>query len=478
MAKFKNKEQIINLTIAVLATSAILISYWFCQSVLKLSSSQTLIILVIEYFILMLGLLFAQKPSLGVLVLIAVLPFERLPSLEIAGYTVKINQLIIAATGLAYLIFIIRNKSFKLRAPEIFWWLMLFLVSLMVSAVGAENLTRTALVFGFTLLAISGYFLIVQLIDNIKKLKLALNIIFGVIVVISLFGLYQYLGDKYGLSTSWTGLRLEYTHLVLSFPRIQATFIEPLFFANYLIFSLSITAVLFVSDQIKMKWYFLAIFFVILLTDFLLTSSRGAAIGLAASFLLILIFKLKSFWSIKKLIFIISVFAITSGSVLILLGPAAKQFFVHSQAPIKSTNEPSSQERLSNYQLARKAFLEHPIIGLGLGNFGTYYNQQTKTTAPTWRIDNNQYLEILAETGTIGFLAFAGLLVVIFIKSFQAYFISKDKWLKAVILGAICGFMGILVQFNFFSTLYIIYIWAFLGFLVAAQKIANLQKSS
>jgi F0F1-type ATP synthase assembly protein I len=61
---------------------------------------------------------------------------------------------------------------------------------------------------------------------------------------------------------------------------------------------------------------------------------------------------------------------------------------------------------------------------------------------------------------------------VIFIRSIKAYIITKDIYLKATILGLNSAFLAILVQYNFFSTLYIMHIWVLIGLIIAVQNIA------
>jgi TctA family transporter len=85
-------------------------------------------------------------------------------------------------------------------------------------------------------------------------------------------------------------------------------------------------------------------------------------------------------------------------------------------------------------------------------------------------------LELLAENGAVGLIAFIVLCLAILIRSAVAYFRSQDKLLKALILGLSLALVGILVQYATFSTLYIFHIWFLIGLLAAICNVALSQK--
>jgi O-antigen ligase len=86
-------------------------------------------------------------------------------------------------------------------------------------------------------------------------------------------------------------------------------------------------------------------------------------------------------------------------------------------------------------------------------------------------------LELLAENGAVGLIAFAILCLAIFFRAAVAYFRSQDKLLKALILGLSLALVGILVQYATFSTLYIFHIWFLIGLLAAICNVILNQKS-
>jgi len=63
----------------------------------------------------------------------------------------------------------------------------------------------------------------------------------------------------------------------------------------------------------------------------------------------------------------------------------------------------SAQERQELLQRAVEVVMSHPVVGVGVGNFGIYSLSQ--------KVAHNSYLEIAAELGVIGFIAYMILLV-------------------------------------------------------------------
>lgn len=435
--------------------------------------------LIILIALISLFLIFIRKPIIGLIFLTVTLPLERIPTLEFVGYTIKINQIIALILLLAFLVHLALKKDDKLTLNPLISFLLLFLSASALSIINSNNLSRSILIFlSFVFISII-FILVSNLVKNEKNLKLITKFLLLTSFLICLFGLYQYFGDLIGLPRNFTGLREAYLKEILGFTRIQSTFLEPLYLANFLIIPLCLISSLFLADQIKLKWYLVVLFLILLLTVFILTVSRSGYLGLAIALLIIIFLKIRSFLSLKKLFPFILAFVISISLAFILLGDARNQFISHNQAPLAGDEQPSSQERETTSKKALSVFYKHPILGIGLGNFGPYYdNYPSLPPKNGWQIVNNEYLEILAETGIFGLVAFLLFLTALFVRSWQAYQKTNNQFLSAFILGASAALFGILVQYYFFSTLYIIYIWSLMGLLVAAQEMAFTKSKS
>jgi putative inorganic carbon (HCO3(-)) transporter len=324
----------------------------------------------------------------------------------------------------------------------------------------------------------------VFIIPNLVKQKEHLDKIVKIIIfscfIVSLFGLYQFLGDVAGLPSNLTGLREHYTSKVFGFPRIQSTCLEPLYFANYLLIPISLCLALLSRKKEKFRFAIKPLYLVLILgiasINLILTLSRGGYLGFVTVVLLSLIIFFKSFFTWKKVLIFILIASVAFISVYYFLKLAGKEKAIETflTQATNITQGPSVVERTSTYEAAWKLFQEHPWLGIGVGNFGPVYSKQSQIIPEKigWPIVNNEFLEILAETGIFGFLSFLALLVVLIFYSIQAIRKTQDNYLKTVLIALLVAFCGILVQYQTFSTLYIVHIWFLVGLMIATGNLA------
>lgn len=200
-------------------------------------------------------------------------------------------------------------------------------------------------------------------------------------------------------------------------------------------------------------------------------------IGQRASFLkliisLILVFIFLNLTKIKKLFIIIFTFFIISLSIF-FLKDYTYRYYQYLIQPILSTNIYTyfqNSHHGAHYNTAYKIFLNHPIVGIGVKNF---YKESIKEKYfnPNYRMTNmrasthphNIWLQLLSETGIIGFLIFFSLTFYLLLKSIKRY--SKNK--NAYILFSSSLFFSlifpILPSGSFFSTFNGNILWLSIG---------------
>jgi O-antigen ligase len=116
-------------------------------------------------------------------------------------------------------------------------------------------------------------------------------------------------------------------------------------------------------------------------------------------------------------------------------------------------------------------------LGIGIGNFGpNVAGYPPSAPEEGWLIVNNEPLEILAETGILGFLSIILFLGCLFFRGLYAAFKSKDLYLKIWLIGLLAVLLAFAVQYQTFSTLYITHIWVAIGLLAATQNIFQKNK--
>ncbi|MBU1148786.1 O-antigen ligase family protein, partial [Patescibacteria group bacterium] len=292
--------------------------------------------------------------------------------------------------------------------------------------------------------------------------------------LVSLFGLYQFLGDMMGLPYQVTGLREHYTKDVLGFTRVQSTALEPLYFANYLLIPLSVIYALFLSRHWQSKKWLLILLFMLLGINIFLTISRGGYLGLLATLLVITFYYFRNFFTWKKIsiLAVVLIILYLVGVQFLQIGGGSLNFETFTKHVSEVFSGPSYVERIDTFDKAINLFNKNPLIGAGPGSFGpevaTLSNIQPEGG---WQIVNNEFIELLTETGILGFALIIIALIMLLVRSIQAMSKTKDNFLKAAMIGLFGAFIGIIVQYQTFSILYIVHIWFLFGLMVACQNI-------
>jgi O-antigen ligase len=97
---------------------------------------------------------------------------------------------------------------------------------------------------------------------------------------------------------------------------------------------------------------------------------------------------------------------------------------------------------------------DHPVIGAGLGAFGSVYPRYD-TASGAYRLEqaHNDYLQILSDAGVVGGVLGLAFVVVLFRMALRRMQ-SHDKFRRGIALGALAGCAGVLVHSFFDFTLH------------------------
>jgi O-antigen ligase len=208
-----------------------------------------------------------------------------------------------------------------------------------------------------------------------------------------------------------------------------------------------------------------------------LTLSRGAMWGCLAGILgvSVLLVRQTSWKRVGLLVGVLALGVLAAvGSIYAVTqekghgGTQAVATYTKQSTTLQASTGSADSDRVTNRKLAVAAFRERPWLGFGLGNFGTYAKNARpdlygKTSGEV--TVNNEYYEVLAETGLLGLLtlvaAMAALLWRVW-QTFQMRSMDERIWMGALV--AILGAFA--VQYYAFSTLYIMHIWVAIGLLL------------
>lgn len=109
-----------------------------------------------------------------------------------------------------------------------------------------------------------------------------------------------------------------------------------------------------------------------------------------------------------------------------------------------------------------RMFADHPLLGVGISQFGYFYNFYQPLGLPGMAetvklIPNNIYVELLAELGIIGFGLFAAFLVAVY-RKLRRPELAPLRW----------TYIALLFSLNGFPTYTVMFLWAFFGLAVGA----------
>ncbi len=417
-------------------------------------------------------------------------PFQGFPSLLGDLANLRISQVIVLiGLFLVFLLFI--KKDSQLMSQKInffvFWAIGFFLVSL-PSWFLVINFSRflqftlgIVLVFGAT-------FLLSHFAENIfEKVKLLiLSMIFT-----SIFAIYQFSADMLGFS-EFSLLQWQYTKVVFGIPRVHSFFLEPLLFAGGLFFPIIFFAAAFLSNQrlfefSKLKninWLqnpklinlgLLLLFGLV----FAMTYSKSAFLVMAIIFLILFILAILKYkdWLLIKFVTGSVILGIILIITLSLIWPSFGDAISEINTNFIDTiagRTPSSVERDIFIQSALLFLPDFIVTGTGSGQFAPIASFSLRFLGRDVSsvVINNIYLEIWFEHGFLALLLFLGLWLHLLWDNFKKLkntqnWKTKDATFR---VSLVLSLIAYLIQWLFFSPLYIMPIFILLGLLLALDK--------
>lgn len=177
------------------------------------------------------------------------------------------------------------------------------------------------------------------------------------------------------------------------------------------------------------------------------THSRGALLGFSAGLVLLLLV-----YGRTRGVWIKAGFGLTVFAALLL---AQKGHLLQ----VLSFSDIGSRERVVMWQVAWRMIQAKPVMGVGLNTFMFNYASYAGNPNDWPAYAHNCFLQVAAETGVFGLLAFCAFLVCWFavcwrsLKSVSSGHLPEDVSLLA---GAVAGVVGFLVQSAFDTNLYVL----------------------
>jgi O-antigen ligase len=206
------------------------------------------------------------------------------------------------------------------------------------------------------------------------------------------------------------------------------------------------------------------------------TGSRGGLVALAVSFAAGLILGGKQ--RARVLAALLGFAALGTAYFVFAAPPEVSTRVVHFTAG-------GGSGRTDLWAVARQVARDHPILGVGIGNFEdvepAYASRSTNLPGIDLIIDephvvHNSYLELLAELGIVGLACFVGLVcgcIVLGWRAVRRFARSGDTDLELIARGLLVGLSGMLAASFFLSAEYEKQLWLLLGFATALAGVAD-----
>jgi len=209
--------------------------------------------------------------------------------------------------------------------------------------------------------------------------------------------------------------------------------------------------------------------------------SRGAAIGLAIVFVMMVAFgyiRLSHLWILLPGILVAAIvvpdYAARLGSLQAVAGILGFEDDRHAKGP-----DGSLRGRATEMIAGVLMFGDHPVIGVGPGMYHFHYRRYAKKAGGKVEFGGRQahslYLGMAAEHGLLGLLAFTGILWVTLRDMFRArtYWLARRLDMANITTGLIAALIVYLTSAIFLHMAYARYFWVMLAVSTTVSCLAN-----
>ncbi len=308
----------------------------------------------------------------------------------------------------------------------------LSLVTMPDASGGVEDWLRTAS-------ALSIFILVVSLCHTRRQIDALVRVGLLSSVFPLLAGLYQLV--------TGTGNRE-----LSSFNRLVGTFAHPSAYAFYLVMiALLGVCVSLATDRRRVRIWVAALV-VLLLGSAILTYTRAAWLGLAVGLSVIGAF------SNRRLL----VAAFLASAVLVMFFPQITDRL--SDVSLSPDDPGSMASRVRLWVAAAPQIVSRPLVGHGLGSFGSYYHYDP----------HNDYLRVAFEIGVPGLLAYSWMLLSLIRVAWRAYRSVTERYHGGVSLAFVAMWLAYVVMSStdnlIQGTAMQWYFWAMAGAVTAASR--------
>ncbi len=391
-----------------------------------------------------LGALLLARPVVVLYLLVFTIPFGSVKSLNAGGLNVTITDFLALCGGAAFLMRMSIRGRFDVRWA---WWagpLLLYIGVAVLSVTQATSVTlslKEILKLGEALIA---YLLALTYVDTPAKLRRLVFLLVVAAVAQACYGLLQTFAHAGPASFVRAGAL-----------RASGTFSQPNPFAGFLNFTLPLMLAGVITG-VPIAGRLTRPAALILAAAVLASGSRGALLALIAALAVMLLIRVPRA-RILIAVAVVALFALVAGAVFGLvpasITTAVLDVFGVSNIDIANPTplDWATAERLAHQLAGLNMFFAHPLLGVGIGNYPAVYAHYKLAGPwdPPLGHAHNYYINIAAEAGIVGFIAFMVALIAAFVIVARLYRRAATPWARAVALGVLGALVTVVVHNNF-----------------------------
>ncbi|MDE3087961.1 MAG: O-antigen ligase family protein [Chloroflexota bacterium] len=400
-----------------------------------------------------------RLPELALYALVFAVPYGSWFPVSIgAGNLTAVDLLVALVIALWLARMIVQERGITIRLPPLALPFALFLFAALLSMTVALSLQAAVKEFAKWAEMFAIYVFVANTLDE-TKLPRVLVAMFLAGLSEAAIGIYQFLFR----------VGPEGFTLFDRFMRAYGTFEQPNPYAGYLalIAPVALGVVLTVNSKQSTvnskadRWSLFTAYcllftawgaLVAMLAAVVMSWSRGAWLGVAAGLVVAIIVQSRRAFVLSIIAAFVLTFVILLSSISVIPGAISARFsgvgdyfgvFDVRGVKVDDSNY-AIVERMAHWQAAAEMFVDYPLLGVGIGNYAPVYPAYA---LPGWSDPlghaHNYYLNVAAETGLIGLIAYQILWLAAFWQSWRAVRVTRG-WQR----GVAAGLLGMLVALS------------------------------
>lgn len=294
--------------------------------------------------------------------------------------------------------------------------------------------------------------------------------------VVVIFLLNNYISAKKVMLTGFAGITVTSVYAVYQglsgMSRANGFYGHPMTLGGWLCIFLPLLLIEFFERKLLGKYYWLAgLAFCICSAGLVFNATRGAWLAVSAVCAVLLLYYM--FKSKRNLA--VSIIFIVLISTVLVNNPK----FMYRLDTIDDFNKyQSNTERILIWQSAWNMFKDHPVFGVGLGQYTENYQQKyisQHAKEPNLTHAHNNFMQMLAENGIVGFIGFVIMFGYIIFKNLIAWFRTRNVYTLMIVSSTVCLLLQGFTEYNVGNSAVIKMYWLVLALCLILTKLSNVK---